>query len=465
MDHINSLKKYIKYKIKYKILQQYILNNKKNINGVWVNLPYELFIIGDIHGDFYALKQSLELTGCIIFDKYYEALQYDNINNLYYINDSCQYYSVKKKNIRWNKNKNNIFIVIAGDIIDRCRYHPITNPYCINTVNDENCDYYNLKLLFDLDKEARKFNSRIIIILGNHEILNLENDLRYVSNKGKNDKSRLINLHKILKYNINNIYGIIRIGKYIIVHGGINDLYFEEVNTIFNKQLNNNIIETIEIYNYFLKNYILNKILIKSLIYSSISPYWDRTMGGFISLNNNQCKKIFDTNLLKIKYHIKNIAHLKIIVAHCPQFIKSKTINISNCNEYKNKIYNIDVGMSRAFDQYKDLNELYILLNNFNIKNLLLLDHKDFYKYSVLEYTTRIVSILKITNNNEQIITGKLSIDYFYDTTFNNIKDKYLYLLSDIKRILLSNLTINISNIYREILQIINSIINKINLL
>ena len=65
-----------------------------------------------LDGDFFALKQSLELTGCVLFDDYIDNLKLTNVlfdesnntlklnntnnlnNNLYYLDDGCKYYSV-----------------------------------------------------------------------------------------------------------------------------------------------------------------------------------------------------------------------------------------------------------------------------------------------------------------------------------------------------------------------------------
>jgi len=435
MDYKN---KYLKYKYKYSNLKL-LLGGANNIqtqsNGVWSDLPDELYVIGDIHGDFFALKQSLELTNCIQFDPYTDKLQYNQEKKLYYLEDGCQFYSLNKKNIKWNPEKKNTTIVFAGDLIDRCRPHARVNPECINTVNDENCDYQILKLLFELNKEARYYNSKIIIILGNHELLNLQDDLRYVSIKGLDDKSRLDNLKNLIKENIDNIYGLVRIKNYIIVHGGINDIFFKKVNKLFNKKLVN--MESIEIYNEYIRNFILNNISseLENNVYTKLSPFWDRTIGGFDTLNTGQCTHIFKDNILKIKESIDNI---KIIVAHCPQFTIRKSIDIVDCEEFKQRIFRIDIGMSRTFDFYKSYEELNEILDQLKLPN-----YRDFYNYGLNEEDTRKVSLLKINKNNEEILTGKLSIDYFYETAFSDDKDRYLYLLSDLKKILQDNISHN----------------------
>ena len=412
----------------------------KKINGVFSELPNELFVIGDIHGDFFTLKQSLELTDCIEFDEYNETIEYDETNKLYTIKDGCEYYSVEKNNVRWNPTKINSYIVFAGDIIDRCRPSRL-NLDCINTVADENCDYKIFKLLLDLDKEARNYNSRIIIVLGNHEILNLNNDLRYVSNKGKKDNNRLSNLDILINKNIQNIFGIVRINRYLIVHGGINDIFFDTVNSLFEEQLKNDNIETIEVYNDYLRRFIKDNVSNNKLevVLQDISPFWDRTLGGLNPLNIDQCAKIFSNNILNIRPYNPKENHLKVIVAHCPQFLGLKNINLVDCQDFNNRIFRIDVGMSRAFDSYKLNEELNTLLDSINIENILSTNYKSFYNYQEEEDKNRVVSILKINMTSEITINGILSIDYFYKTTFKNNKDLLLYLLSDLKKIIYSN--------------------------
>ena len=443
------------------------IKNSKILNGVWIDLPSELYVIGDIHGDFYALKQSLELTGCVIFDK----IQHNNMDNI----DGCELYKLYK-NIRWNPEKKNCFIVFAGDIIDRCRHSPVSNIDCVNTINDENCDYQMLEMLLELDNIANtKYNSRVIIILGNHELLNIQNDTKYVSNKGKNDKNRLQNIKNIIANNINNnnLFGIIRINRYIIVHGGVNDIFFNELNTIFQDLLvKNPNLESIEIYNslikYYIKDNLVNNNVLEindTIFFNNLSPFWDRTIGGLEQLNLNQCRNIFTHNILHVNSYTHTNDHLKIIVAHCPQFTIDNTINLVDCQEYKNRIYRIDIGMSRAFDFYKSFNELFDILKNINI--IRKIDHKIFLEFTNNDKVTRVVSILQITKDCEKSLYGKLSTDYFYETIFdkNQHKEKNKFILMDIYNILLKNEKIYANNLIylSDIIKCKNEIIRLLN--
>lgn len=409
-----------------------------NDYGVWDKIPNELYVIGDIHGDFFALKQYLELTGCVIFDEYYDNFKINEENQYYYLDDGCEYYSITKKNVKWNCNKQNCFIIFSGDLIDRCRPNDINNKECINTVSDENCDYLLLKLLYELDNQAKNYGSRVIVVLGNHEIMNIQGDYKYVSLKGKKDETRIDNIKNYLKANLSNVYGIIRINKYIIVHGGINDNFFNN----FNKNNDNNLFESIELFNYKLRNFLLtcdSTFLNDDNLHQS--PFWDRKLGGRDYLNENQCNEIFKNNLLKIKNfdNIKN--EIKIIVAHCPQFVVNQKINLVNCQEYEKKIWRIDVGMSRGFDLY----------NMDNIKNILTKKYKHILKMNFADFfiinnqtENRKVSCIKLTQTEEVILEGKTTIDYFYGLEmFSNKKIIMLHILSDLIKIYIDNFNIN----------------------
>lgn len=421
----------------------------ENNFGVWNTKPSELHIIGDIHGDFFALKQSLELTNCVKFEDYKHKLIYNEGTETYYLEDGCSIY--QKKEISWNPEKTNCFIIFSGDIIDRCRP---TNNSCINTINDENCDYLILKLLFNLDKKALKYGSRVILVLGNHEIMNLKNMDGYVSNKGKNDGNRNKNIKKLLMENINNIYGMVRVENNIIVHGGINDEYIDKFKKIF--KIYNEEYEYIYLFNKYLQmylkillvdstfdykvkymmenktkndNYETYKIFCKLFIINvKISPFWDRTLGGLVELNEDQCKNIFDNNVLNIK---SDISQLKIIVGHCPQFMSNTNINLEDCQNYKDKIYRIDVGMSRAFDSYAKYDVLNDFLDSININKCKHLDFNMF--YDPYFHNFRQVGVLQILSNSQPYnkIKGITSIEYF-NGYFKDCKDLLLYTLSDI---------------------------------
>ncbi len=412
-------------------------------SGIFEMMPNELYVIGDIHGDFYALKQALINTGCVYFDE----LKTTDIVKPYgkdiRLIDGCDFYDTTK--IKWNEEKKNCYIVFAGDLIDRCRN--VINNYCSLVVHDEDCDYKILKLLLDLNKKALNYQSKVIIVLGNHEILNLEGKLRYVSRKGLFNVERLSNINTLVKDNKDDLYGIVRIGNYIICHGGINPNFIESSKHYFdNKQ------EFILYYNIHVRNFLTdrNYVLTQELISNYESPFWDRSNGlNNQALSEIECKKIFEDNILNVSNINKD--KLKIIVAHCPQVINSPKmgINITNCGKYEKRIWRVDVAMSRAFDSYVPvvqmnslLNQLKERLNCTHNSNCVLqkIDLEFLLSFNISRPSS--VQLLLITHNivdsksiiSESIIMGKTSLSYFYEDVFKkNYLLMALYMLLDIE--------------------------------
>lgn len=421
-----------------------------NKNGIWEELPNELYVIGDIHGDFYALKQSLQLTGCVNFE---ETITNDIVKQYgeeIVLIDGCEYYTAnlneEGKKIYWNQNKRNCKIVFAGDLIDRCRN--LSNNTCQHVVHDEDCDYKILKLLIDLNNQAMKYNSRIVIVLGNHEIMNIEEKLNYLSRKALTNDKRLENINNLIRNNLDNLYGVVRINNYIICHGGINPNFLEENRHIFD---NNK--EFIEHYNHHLRNFLVDiNYKLNYLITNKNSPFWDRTNGlDNLELSDIDCKKIFQDNILNIKSNINNI---KIIVAHCPQIINSPQmgINLAKCGLYNNRIWRVDIAMSRAFDNYVNENIMNILLNETNEK----ITNKQINLDFILSFNINrdnafnSVQVLKITDKMETIIMGIKSLNYFYNDVFkNNYNLMMLYLFQDI----LSNYSYLYNNVTSELIK------------
>lgn len=432
--------------------------------GIFENINKDLYFIGDIHGDFYAFKQALELTGCIIFDKQnFKDICKEHLNGII-LTDGCEYYENK---INWNPEKKDCMIVFAGDLVDRCR---ITSDSCDFVVNDEDCDNQIINILLELDKQALKYNSRVLFVLGNHELMNLQDKLKYVSFKGLENNSRTKNIKDTIFNNINNIFGLIRINNYIICHGGINPNFVKKYNND-----NSNNIEFVKSYNMMLRKELTNSEPNYYLLNNSQGPFWDRT-NGFDNkqLSNEECELLFFNNILNIK-NINNTNNLKLIVAHCPQTFNSekKGINSANCGKYQNRIWRIDVSMSRAFDMYiSDSNVINILLDKIKNKNqsgtrdgtllyassLNNINIIDFYVNRDKELNK--VQILKINKDDTgEIIKGLISLEYFYNTIFSeqDARYKYLYLLQDMyvsfSRELNSsyNLEMNILNKIQEI--------------
>lgn len=102
-----------------------------------------VYAIGDLHGDFEFLIYILE-------------------NQLQIVT-----YNTELKKYIWNPDKTNTFIVQVGDILDGYR-RDIPSKFIDSDYKSKDIEI--IDLLLDLDNQAREYDSRIIMLLGNHEV-------------------------------------------------------------------------------------------------------------------------------------------------------------------------------------------------------------------------------------------------------------------------------------------------------
>jgi hypothetical protein len=87
--------------------------------------------------------------------------------------------------LNWIAKPKSTIVVQIGDQVDRCRPEPgkkCTDPD--TTPNDEGRDIDILELFNELHKKAKKYGGGVYSLLGNHEIMNVDGDLNYVSYQG-----------------------------------------------------------------------------------------------------------------------------------------------------------------------------------------------------------------------------------------------------------------------------------------
>jgi len=269
-----------------------------------------IIAIGDIHGDFNLLIKCLKLGNLI-----------DHNNN-------------------WIGG--NTVVVQVGDQIDNCR--SINN--CYDSDKNEAQDIEILVYMYNLNKQAKHTGGVVYSLLGNHEIMNVDGDMRYVSYHnilkfGPNFKSGIENRKNYFKIGneMTNMLGYTRyvgiiIGDVIFVHAGILPILAKKFN--------------IGNLNRLIRSWLLgngNSELV-SMIKDNfkISPFWTRFFGELepnLDDNNSKCKKINDTlNLYKLK---------GMVVGHTPQFFPHNQGINSTC---ANKLWRVDIGGSNGFNNF-----------------------------------------------------------------------------------------------------------------
>lgn len=302
-----------------------------------------IIAIGDIHGDFQLTIDCLKLAK-IINDDY-----------------------------EWVAEPPDTIVVQIGDQIDRCR--PTQTLKCDNpetTPLDENSDIKILEFFSDLNKKARKKGGYVISLLGNHEILNVDGNMDYVSYEGIKQFENEINPetkekfksglearkfffkngNKYAKFLACTRQTAVIIGSNLFVHAAIlpdlaKKFKINELNLIIKKWLlgiinNSDKIKGIGKLSDILFNY-------------EKSPFWPRFLGNLppnVSIEDETCVDYL-VNPLDL-YNCNNM-----IIGHTPQpFTKNKTgINVTcryEDKKIKKGVWRIDVGSSLGFENFKN---------------------------------------------------------------------------------------------------------------
>ncbi|AYV77560.1 MAG: metallophosphatase/phosphoesterase [Dasosvirus sp.] len=257
------------------------------------------------------------------------------------------------------------YVVQVGDQIDRCRPDIQRGLMCDNpktTSGDEANDIVIMELFNDLNRQARLVGGAVISLLGNHEIMNVQGNLAYVSYEGlkqfenyidKNNPRRSFQSGQEAReyaFQEGNEYGtmlgctrlaVVIIGSNLFVHAGI-------INGLI-KELQINKKSDFESINIKIRKWLLGLIdrdeiehIIKN---SETSMFWSRILGKIpagTSLSDPKCYQYISNviNFLQVG---------SIIIGHTPQsFMENMSIN-STCS---GKVWRVDNGSSAAFNNF-----------------------------------------------------------------------------------------------------------------
>lgn len=281
-------------------------------------------------------------------------------------------------------------LVQLGDQVDRCRNSGSCHMKGA-TPNDENSDIRILYYFTNLHKQAEKAGGAVYSIIGNHELMNVDGDMRYVSRKNLLEFSKIKkkkgNKHIFTKYDFTNKVKddnsdtdsrqneinkgmenrikyfkpgnklsnflactrkmILIIGNNLFVHGGL-------IREILEKYSVDNMNEILGLY---LFNKLKGKSKYKDLLHNESSPLWNRILGNLNNITDKTyvksiCDSIFSNDIIQtnISGELKPLNIKRIFIGHTPQLLKG--INKLSCND--KEIYYVDIGLSEAFSEYRN---------------------------------------------------------------------------------------------------------------
>ena len=236
-------------------------------------------------------------------------------------------------------------VVQVGDILDSYRPFILQKGAAIN-LNNMPEDINVLLFMIRLNEQAIKSGGMVILLLGNHEIMNVLGDMRYVSPEDlkKFPINERINAFKPgSKYS--NLMACthapaVIIGSFIFVHAGLIDKFLKIMN-----MTNRNDLYKIS---YFMRKWLLgliDKNYVAQIISSKESLFWDRILGTIPpNMNNNhpKCVEYLD-NVLKL-FKVE-----KMIIGHTPQYFTNQSGINKTCND---KLWRIDFGGSFGFNKF-----------------------------------------------------------------------------------------------------------------
>lgn len=309
-----------------------------------------IIVIGDIHGDIKLAIDCFKIAKLI-----------DN-------------------NMKWIAQPPNTVVVQVGDQIDSCR--PTAGEDCHDIIlpDDFASDITVIDFFDKMHMIAKQYGGAVYSLLGNHEIMNIDGDFRYVSREnyesfkyvdstnhvwsGPNGRTNAFKPGGPLSKHIACTRpSVLIVGSTMFAHAGVLPLLVEKMDHL---KIDN--ATKLKYINDVVRTWILhmgkNKLTSTIVDDQSTSVFWNRVYGKIpigAKLSDQACNESVDKILKTFKIG-------KLVVGHTPQ-TSLDGIN-GTCSD---TLYRVDGGFSKAFSQFqKNTHKVQVLeISNDNIFNII----------------------------------------------------------------------------------------------
>lgn len=285
------------------LTKTFICNKKIKNNWTAANIK----VIGDIHGDYDVLIKSLQKARVI--NKFH----------------------------KWSGGKTHL--VQLGDVLDRGGRPGVTT-----VISDPMEEYIIYEFLNNLDIQAEKQGGKVHYLIGNHELMNMMGDFRYVHQQHLGDANKRRKLFSPGGYMANMLachsYAVLKINDWYFCHAGLLPKHLgkkslDEINNFVRGALRGEI-----------TGGGINNTDYTDILQADDSLFWNR----FYVNNSNKCSILKETLDLLGNKNGKG----GMVIGHTPH----KDI-FSECNQ---RLWFADVGLSDGFgkDYFNNIQVLHI---------------------------------------------------------------------------------------------------------
>lgn len=314
-----------------------------------------IIVIGDIHGDLELAIRSFKLANLID----------DNYN--------------------WIAYPLNTIVVQVGDQVDSCRPVPGINDCHDKPQLGDKAEDMNVIDFFDrMHVLASRVGGAVYSLLGNHELMNAEQDFRYVSYANFYDFNYEIDGKtfdgssgreeafkpggEIAKMLACSRKSVMIIGSNMFIHAGVLPVLIDRIDGVgFDNQIDTNRTKLIYL-NAIVRKWLLNRMSEfgpddesnkKLFVNGDLSPFWTRIYGQIKPGSKSdefECENSVSKALKVFKIG-------KIIVGHTPQLLVHGIGINGTCYEKDSdgKLWRVDGGFSRAFGVFGSQNIIEVL--------------------------------------------------------------------------------------------------------